>query len=228
MVITEDHRLFINGMEIGGVMSWDASVAHNNLQMVRIEFMPSSIVYGNPPDIDAVPGYLQDENGTVTEMPPSRIDMGKAMERARLRREGKLVTPKLPKPTTVQVVDTVKEVDASDEDWSDKSKLDLTLLCNRCGDTLGAHANEKPHGCCVKGCKCPSFRYPPREVVHGGKTAEELSLLKSRQIETLDPAVRQKVYSVVCDVCGNSRGAHVTDSDGVIRNTGGTHVFSPK
>ncbi len=81
VVITRDQKVFINGHQMGGVTEIEVEAVPLEPTRVRIEMIPNSLVYGDPPtgSLGGLSAVYDDANGEA------RVDIHKAIESARKR-----------------------------------------------------------------------------------------------------------------------------------------------
>lgn len=82
VLIAPGHRVFINGVEIGNVLEIAYERDMNGPDRMRIEFMPTSMVQGKPPE-----AVFRDTAGMSD--PDARVDIDAAIERAKVRAESR-------------------------------------------------------------------------------------------------------------------------------------------
>lgn len=92
--IAPGHKVYIDGVEIEHVLQVDvrserASSFGSESTVVSIEFVPDSVVHGNPPAHTPADVYA-DKEGTA------RVDINKAITRAKNRLQGKATHAKTP------------------------------------------------------------------------------------------------------------------------------------
>lgn len=82
MVVTRNRAVYINGHRIENVISVDIEQNAMDPTRMTLEVVPTSVMYGDIPS-DTIEDLHSQSAG-------KDVDISKAMENARLRREGKL------------------------------------------------------------------------------------------------------------------------------------------
>lgn len=82
IVVTKDHRIFIDGHEVRGVYQFDANNDGYKTE-VMMQIVPGSIIYGDPPTSTV---EAMHEQGLSD--PGETVDIEKAIQRARARQQG--------------------------------------------------------------------------------------------------------------------------------------------
>jgi flavin-binding protein dodecin len=82
ILITPDHRLFIDGHEVFGVSSIDQHVDAGHIAELQIVIHPGSVVFGDPP-MDTIQ-HLHEQG---LSDPSDTVDINKAIARAKERKK---------------------------------------------------------------------------------------------------------------------------------------------
>lgn len=84
VLVTNDHRIYVDGHELRGVTSFDVSTRPGEPTQIQLVIHPASMLYGDPPSETVEDLHAQTVSGAG-----DTVDISKAIARAQERRQGR-------------------------------------------------------------------------------------------------------------------------------------------